>query len=227
MNDTPSTPTPSTSEQLDLLISRIVGADANPQDWATFNTLAEKTPDAWKHLAQAQRDNQSLSLAVGVALHAADRVELPSREDADRFLHGGGPRAHYSSPWNRVRSFGGWAVAAMLALALVGNQNGFIHLGPQTNTAGIIPAGYFKVANPDDALQLYRDQGKQSGRVFGEVPVLVESHPAATGQGYEVVYVRQFYEKAQVPDLYRFTLDEANRPVAVRVTVPAKASSAE
>jgi hypothetical protein len=219
MNDT-------TPEQLDLLISRIVGADANPQDWAAFNALAEKSPEAWKLLAQAQRDNQSLSLAVGVALHAADLVDLPSREHADRFLHGGRYREPHGPAWRRVRSAGGWAMAAMLALAMIGNQHGLINLPtPRANTAGLIPAGYVKVASDDDALQLYRDKGKASGRVIEELPVLLESHPATTGQGFEVIYVRQFYEKAHVQDLYRFTQDEANRPVAVRIPVPAPKSS--
>jgi hypothetical protein len=222
---------PTHAEQLDLLISRIVGADASAQDWSAFNTLAEKSPEAWKLLAQAQRDNQSLSLAVGVALHAADRVELPSREVADRFLRGGGRDHAHSEAWRRVRSVGGWAVAAMLALAMIGNQQGVIRLGgaAPANTAGIsIPAGYFKVASDDDALQLYREKARQSGRdVVGEMPVLLESRPSTTGKGFEVIYVRQFYEKAHVQDLYRFTQDEANRPIAVRIAVPARPSRPE
>jgi hypothetical protein len=69
--------------------------------------------------------------------------------------------------------------------------------------------------------------GKQSGRVLGEVPVLCESKPAATGQGFEVVYVRQILERAEVHDLYRFSVDEAGNPLPVRVTVPAKPGQAE
>lgn len=226
MNESTS---PTNAEQLDLLISRIVGADASPQDWSAFNALAERTPDAWKHLAQAQRDNQSLSLAVGVALHAADRVELPTRDNAQAFLHGGRTRQSSAATWHRVRSMGGWAAAAVLGLALIGNRHGMIDLGSpmRTNQANVIPADYFKVASDDDALQLYRDKAMQSGRVFAEVPVLVESRPAATGKGLDVIYVRQFYERAQVPDLYRFTQDEANRPIAVRVSVPVKSSRPE
>jgi hypothetical protein len=125
---------------------------------------------------------------------------------------------------------GGWAVAAVLALAFLGNRVGVINMNaPAANTAGLtsIPANYFQVNNPDDALALYRTQGKQAGRVIAEVPVLLESRPAATGRGFEVVYVRQILERAQVNDLYRFTQDEANRPVPVRVTMPRSPSQAE
>jgi hypothetical protein len=225
---------PSTTEQLDLLISRIAGNEAGPADWSTFNTLAAQSPDAWKSLAQAQRDQQSLSLAIGVALHAADHVELPSRHAADAYLRRGevaGWRddASHSAAWARVRSMGGWAVAAVLALAFLGNRFGVIHVkDAPANTAGVsIPANYFEVNNPDDALALYRTQGKQAGRVIAEVPVLLESRPAATGRGFEVVYVRQILERAQVNDLYRFTQDEANRPVPVRIPTPRTPSQPE
>lgn len=227
MSTNPHISTPSPDEQIDLLISRIADGEATTQDWSAFSALAEKSPVAWKHLAQAQRDHQSLSLAVGVALHAADRVELPSRDAADSFLH----RERAVSPAHRIRQYGGWAVAAAVALAWLGANGGQFTLGGKDRTseqaAGIIPAGYFKVNSPDDALALYRAQGRKAGTYVAEVPVLLESSPAATGQGYDVVYVRQFVERARVDNLLRFAQDETGKLIPVKVNISGRAGQAE
>ncbi len=227
MNNSNNISTPSPDEQIDLLISRIADGEATTQDWSAFSALAEKSPAAWRHLAQAQRDHQSLSLAVGVALHAADRVDLPSRHAADSFLH----RERGISPSHRIRQYGGWAVAAAVALAWIGVNGGQFTLpagkSRGTETANIIPAGYFKVDSSDDALQLYRDKGKSDGRFIAEVPVLLESSPAVTGKGYEVVYVRQFVERARVDNLLRFAQDETGKLIPVKVNISGRAGQAE
>jgi hypothetical protein len=227
MSTSPDISSPTPSEQLDLLISRIADGEASAQDWTAFGALAERAPEAWKHLAQAQRDHQALSLAVGVALHAAERVELPSRDAADVFLR----RARPQPVASRIRQYGGWAVAAAVALAWLGVNGGQFSLpagkGPGTNTASMIPANYFKVTSPDDALQLYRDQGKREGRFLGEVPVLLESSPAATGKGYEVVYVRQIVERARVDNLLRFAQDESGKLIPVKVNISNRTGQAE
>lgn len=222
--------TPDHTEQLDLLVGRIADGEAASQDWDAFNALAAQSPAAWKDLAQAQRERQALMMAVGVALHAADRVDLPTREDAHAFLRSGSAR-----PGNivgRIRQAGGWAVAAVLGFALLGGARGpFTFLSPNQpgpNTAlGAIPANYFPINSSDDALQLYRDQGRKDGRFIAEVPVLLESRPAATGRGFEVVYVRQILERAEVDNLLRFAQDEAGRAIPVRMTVPSRAGQTE
>ena len=217
---------PSPDEQIDLLVGRIADGEASAGDWETFGGLAERSPGAWKLLAQTQRDHQALSLAVGVALHGADRVELPSREAAQAFLRGD---EHARTPAaRRVFLYGGWAVAAMIALAALGVSGGrFTMPGNAGNQAGLIPANYFQVNSPDDALQLYRDQGKQSGRVLAEVPVLLESRPSATGRGYEVVFVRQIVERAQMDNLLRFAQDERGNLVPVQVQMPMQPGRSE
>lgn len=220
---------PSSDEQIDLLIGRIADGEASALDWEAFGGLAERGPGAWKRLAQAQRDHQSLALAVGVALHGADRVALPSREAAEAFLRGEHVRVLGAS---RVLQYGGWAVAAMIALAALGVNGGRFTLpgaSPGTNQAGLvsIPANYFQVNSPDDALQLYREQGKRSGRVLAEVPVLLESRPSATGRGYEVVYVRQIVERMQMDNLLRFAQDERGNLVPVQVQMPAQPGRSE
>lgn len=209
--------------QLDLLASRIADGDGSRSDWAAFGELAERNPQAWEHLAKLQRDKQAMALAVGVALHAADRVDLPTRDAAASYF--GRPTPTTTIRWSRLGNLGGWAAAAMLGLAWIGSQHGMFALrtpGPGTNTAGIIPAGYERVSSPDDAYRLYLDKGSKSGRVVGEVPQLwlVDSRPVATGKGYEVVYVRQIVERARVNDLVGFAQDENGQAMPVRVSAP-------
>lgn len=207
-------------EQLELLISRIADGEASRSDWDAFSAFAEREPTAWKELASAQRDHAALSLAVGVALHGADRVDLPSREMARRWS--GQDGAERAARWSRLRTAGGWAVAACLALVMASGRLGVPIVSNTSggNGAGMIPAGY-TINNPDDAVQAYLDVGKKTNVVLGELPqrLLVESRPAANGR-VEVIYVRQFVERAEVNDLMRFGQDEAGRPVPVRVAVP-------
>lgn len=210
-------------EQIELLMSRIADGEATRRDWDAFAALAEREPGAWKELAAAQRDHASLSLTVGVALHAAEHVELPSREAAAAYL---GQSAHapptHVRTWSRLGSLTGWGVAACLAVMLFGG--GRFGASPTlqggTNTAGILPASY-TINNPDDAVKAYLDVGKKQNAVIGELPqrLLVESRPAENGR-VEVIYVRQFVERAEVNDLMRFGQDESGRPVPVRVVMP-------
>ncbi len=212
---------------VDLLASRIADGEGSREDWVAFSALAERSPQAWEHLARLQRDKQSMALAVGVALHAADRVDLPTRDAAATFFGRGETR---TIGWRTLGNLGGWAVAAMLALAWIGSTHGLLQVrAPATNTAGLIPAGYERVATPDDAYQLYLDKGTKAGRVVGEVPQLwlMESRPEATGNGYEVVYVRQIVERARVNDLVGFAQDENGRVMPVRVSTPRAPASIE
>ncbi|MCC6320744.1 MAG: hypothetical protein IT438_04830 [Phycisphaerales bacterium] len=212
-------------EQLDLLISRIADGEAGEQDWAAFSALAEADPTgaAWKHLAQAQRDHAAMSLAVGVALHAADRVDLPSQEAAALFTH----RRHAPRrlrTFSRLGAFGGWAAAAAVALAWFGgfgSGNGPFRGGGETNTANLLPANW----TSDDAARAYLDIGAKQGRVIGElpnrVPVYTQPTTLESGQpGVRVFYVRQFVESAIVTDVARLGLDESGRPVPVPAAMP-------
>lgn len=224
-------------EQLELLISRIADGEASKDDWAAFSTLAERQPagEAWKELAAAQRDHAALSLAVGVALHGAERVDLPSRELAAAYLGQGAPATTHVRTWSRFGSFAGWGVAACLAVVMFnggrfgqvpimsGDMTGAGGMGGSgigQNAAGILPASY-TINNADDAVKAYLDVGKKQNAVIGELPqrLLVQSRPAENGQ-VEVIYVRQFVERAEVKDLMRFSQDESGRAVPVRLALP-------
>ncbi|MFN7021505.1 MAG: hypothetical protein ACK4WH_09280 [Phycisphaerales bacterium] len=219
-------------EQFDLLISRIADGEATDLDWSEFSRLADAHPSAsaWKQLAQAQREHASMSLAVGVALHAADRVDLPSPSAAAAFVRPVGPQQSARPLW-RLGVYGGWAAAAAFALAWVGgfgSSGGPLAGRTGTQQAGLVPAGW-KIDTPDDAVRAYLDVGAKQGRVIGELPnrVPVYSQPAVLDsgqQGVRVFYVRQFIESAVVTDLARIGLDESGRPVPVPASMPAAAS---
>lgn len=85
----------------------------------------------------------------------------------------------------------------------------------------------FSIQSAADAWQAYLQKGRESGEVVGEIPnkLLVDSKPALSGNGVEVIYVRQVMERAIVPDLYEFAgRDEAGRPTLVRYAHPVRNS---
>jgi hypothetical protein len=209
MNSTPGNLDIATRDSVDMLISRIADAEARSEDWAAFNQLAERHPWAWRELAQAQRDHTAMSVAVGVAIQSADTVFLPSGPGVA--VAGHGPRPLFSM-------WAGWAVAACLGLAMFGGLRLPVQTVP-TSAAGVDLTKW----TPNDYLNEYVSKGEKSGLVLGEVPqrVLIDSRPLQQGEGFEVLYVRQFVERAQVSDLLKFTTDESGRAVPVRQLVPA------
>lgn len=191
-----------TSTELDRLMSRIVDGEASDLDWDSFRRLADADPAVWRDLALTQRDQAALRSAVERRLHAADGVLLPQPSAWTRAT----PALARAGAWT------GWAVAATLALAAF-SQSWLAPRGasPTENVAGLAPS------SAADALQAYLDLGQKEGRVVGEVPqrLLVESRRAQEGVGFEVIYVRQFVERAVVPDLYRLGTDESGSATLV------------
>lgn len=198
-------------DRVDLLVSRIADGEAGTPDWNEFEALAQRHPEAWRTLAEAQRQNGALCLAVGVALHSADRVDMPMRR-------AGGETGGWRIP--NVRAWGGWAVAAMLGLALIGSRSGGLIQravpGTETQEASLIPAGW----TTQDARNAYYELGKKDGSFVGEVPqkLLLEVRPS--GKGYEAVVVRQIIERTHVPEFMRVGIDESGRYVPVRMSAP-------
>jgi hypothetical protein len=126
----------------------------------------------------------------------------------------------------RLTSWAGWAVAAGLVIAIAGRWLG----GPATpaaspvQTAGIpTPADATLVRSAEEALDAYLERGRSEERVIRQMPrmLLLEARPNPTGDGYEILYLRQLMERAVVPDLYQFGAeDEAGRPALVRYRRP-------
>lgn len=214
-------------EQLELLISRIADGEGAPSDWQAFDTLAQRVPGAWQELACAQRAHAAMSVAVGVALHAADRVSLPGRAMARAYAG----IAEADAPerivlWSRVRSWGGWAAAAAVGLAwMTGGFKGLpVHNSTARGPATVpVQSAGFQINSPEDAINIYKDMGKEKGSFLGEVPqrIKISSVPTADGRGWEVTYLRQFIEKVTVMDLVEFpSADESGKPEPRRVSPP-------
>ena len=215
MNNAPDNLDIATRDRVDMLVSRIADAEARTEDWAAFNALADRHPWAWRELAQAQREHAAMCVAVGVAIQSADTVFLPVRA--------GGANLAESRP--RFAMWAGWAVAACMGLAFAGGFRLPVHNGVQPNAAGVDLTKW----TPNDYVNGYVNSGEKTGLVLGEVPrrVLIESRPLDQGEGFEVVYIRQFVERAQVSDLLKFATDETGRAVPVRQVVPGIPGSPE
>lgn len=200
----------------DILITRVLDGEATPEDWAAFRAMAARDQAVWADLADAQQDRADLASAVADAIAIADRVEAPVHRHAGEQLNA---RIRTGAAWL------GWVAAAMVAVA------GFTgRLG--TPAAGVGPgvgaqqAGLFPISSPEDAMKLYLDKGQQAGSVLGEVPdrVLLSSAPAADGNGYEVVFLRQIIERQRVKTLYQLGENEAGQAVAVPIEPPKPAT---
>jgi hypothetical protein len=199
-----------TSGERDILISRVVDGVASSSDWVELDMVGAGDPGVWRELAQAQRDKQLLDEAVGSEIGVAEAVRLPAARMGSRRIV--------------IPSWAGWAVAALVVLAVVisprnngGNQN--------VAGTGLIPT--FTPASeqtPDAALSSYLDKGRESGRVIRQLPdfVVLEAKPAADGPGYDVVYLRQIVERARVETMNRYQVDEAGR----RIPLPSRVISA-
>ena len=195
-----------TGDERELLMSRAIDGRASASDWNRLEAIGAREPGLWRDLALAQRDQRQLEVFVARATQLADAVELP---EAPRPL----------SFQQRLRTFsvwGGWAVAAVVALAVLGpslnpggnsNQNG--------NTAGIVPVDLSNFRG-EELLSKALERGREDGTVPGELAdgYLIRANPLGTGQGYEVVYVRPIVVKRRVNNLLHFpSVDEAGNPL--------------
>ncbi|MCA9295045.1 MAG: hypothetical protein KC983_00980, partial [Phycisphaerales bacterium] len=128
-------------------------------------------------------------------------------------------------------SWSGWSVAALVAMAAA--VQWFLPASPQAPTESIsagapneIKAGVgnvIPVRSTQQALRDYIDLGKESGDVIAELPtkVLVETRPSPTGEGYELLYLRQILERTYVPSLYEFEgQSEAGQATLTRLAEP-------
>lgn len=206
-------------DQLDLLITRIADNCATGEDWRAFSAMAEGDAGAWKSLAQAQRDQAVLGLAVNLRVHAAERVELPDLAAAHGFGLGGRDVRVTRVGWSRLGASAGWIAAACLLLAWIGSGNFMKPAVVQPGGGGPTQAaGLMTVGSAEDAAKAYVELGKKQDVVLGELPqrVLVESRPGPDGK-LEVIYIRQFVERARTDNLVRFGTDELGNPVPVRV----------
>ncbi len=208
------------TEELDILITRVVDNEATDADWSRLQELGAKDAAVWRRLAEEQQMHAMLCTAARPLLASSDEVETPLvRTTASR------------SPWSlRIGAGLGWAAAAALALMW------YVAPGssptPVNATDSVVdtrqveqPVGNLTdVAlrgDADDLYSRYLDVGLQEGRVVGQLPSrMVEVQRAPDGQGYVVLYVRPILERQRVNDLYKFGVDEQGNPQTLR-TLPA------
>lgn len=210
-NHTPNHPHPDRYDpsREDILVGRVVDSEAGPADWAELEQIAKSDPALWQRLAQAQRAHARLERAVEDEIAVAELVELPP------------PVGVIASFRTRWQTWGGWAVAAAVALMWLGAGHGPAFLrapfsGPQANPAN--SASLFATAAPEDLLQGYLDRGRQNNVVLSQGPLqLVDARELGPGQGKEVIYIRPIVERMIVTDfrVLRPTQDETGRACEV------------
>jgi hypothetical protein len=194
MNDRDSNP-----DETDLLLSRAVAGDARALD--EIRARGAGDPALLEELALWQADELRLSRAVGALHAAAEGVEAPRAETF------------------RTRRAGlGWAVAAVLA---VGWLLSSALPAPKEAPANIAGVGAPAFDSSDAAFDAYLAKAREEGVVVDAVepPVLVGSRELGDGGGFEIVIVRQVYERRRAPEIYRIApTDETGRarPIVIR-----------
>ena len=197
------------NSKLENLISNVIDGDASSIQWNELNEFAENNPQVWRELANTLRDHQSFSRGVNATIAAADNVPLP--ENIVEPSYDLAPEESALRP-RRLGQWGGWAVAAMIAIAWAG---GFERSG---STGGGLNTGISPNLTAAQYLDKYKEKGREEGFLYDELPdkVILFSRPAESGKGYEILFVRQIIEKITVPGLYQFgSLDEIGNPTVV------------
>lgn len=202
---------------VDLFLSRAVAGDREALRWIRERSASD--PSLLEELSLMQADELRLVRAARALDDRADRIDLPRSRGSQGAVLG------------RWSAGLGWAVAAVLMLALLGRvvapgearspSPGIPRgaSGPASGPAGTQSAslgGAF--ATSDEAFDAYLRKAREEGVVVGDVapPVLVGSREIAGGGGFEVLVVRTVYERRRAPELYRRTLiGESGRPGAI------------
>lgn len=223
----------------EALISRVLDGEASGADWLLFRELAAGDPAIWRELSDARASWESLAeavdAAVGPVAEGPRAVVLPQPPP---------PRVTVLGP-RALRQWGGWAAAALMALAWVGANTvasspaegtpDSLIAGraddPATNgglprpgdaakqmTAGVPGAG---LLDADAAWRRYLEAGNETGRVVGELPQqrVVSTRPLLGSDDVEVLYVRQVLERVVVPQNQAFTVQIGDDGTPVRVPI--------
>ncbi|RNC80264.1 MAG: hypothetical protein ED559_00135 [Phycisphaera sp.] len=206
---------PEPTDRRDVLIGRVVDGEATSQDWEEIRELAGDDQTVFAEIAELQELRRETIEYVEEAGDIASRVEFPSH------LH---PKVTPAGRMRFVGVWGGWAVAALVAVAwsiglrpgdplIVGDANS----GTMTGNLGGAVA-----TNASDALQQYLDLGKESGTVIGELPsgIVLEKQPLADGSGYEVLYIRPIIERTTVHNVFREVQTESGKSQIVPAALP-------
>lgn len=179
-------------DERDRLVSRVVDAEATPEDWSALRELAEHDRAVWAELSAAQRDHAALSAAVESSIEPADRVELPADP---------GPMVVVNRRLRLAGAWGGWVAAAAALLAWSFGVP--IVADSQAHNAGL-GVSLPRPDSPAVALQSYFEQTGEGAKVVRELPekVIVSIEPADASR-VRVLYLRRFLEWREEPGLFR------------------------
>ncbi len=203
------------NEREQLLVSRVIEPDATSEEWDELTAAAEADPQLWRRTVETLRDQQAITRAVNASVAIAQGVS--SRPVSQPGRHVEVDRSPLGRP--QLFRWSGWAVAAIVALAWVSGLS-------NVRSNGMMNAGFVPVTlTAAEHLENYYTQGRREGRVFDEVPekIFVQSRPSPTGDGVEVIFIRQILERTTLPSLYHYQgEDESGRPTLVRFEANAK-----
>lgn len=194
------------TDELDLILTRIVDRRATATDWSTLESLAAKNPSVWKDLAATMKIDDKLRSHMEREVRKSETVNIT----VERIVRHDHQSRQTGSRARRIGTWGGWIAAAVLVMFSLRGTN--TNPGAaQSSIAGIS-------GSTRDILSNYLQSGKRDGSVVGEMPekVLLNTTPAEDGGTY-VIFIRQIVEKVKVEDLYRISTDETGRPTPVRI----------
>ena len=182
----------------DRLLARAVGGDAAAL--AEVRARGAQDPALLEELALWQADELRLARSTRALDAAADRVGIPA-------------------PARRLSGGAGWALAALLAIAFVGQRFFPVQGGAPPVPQGASVAGIGGgLATADEAFEQYLLKARAEGLLEGEVapPTLLRSRELGDGRGFEVVIVRQVVERRVAPEVYRIApTGETGSPRAI------------
>lgn len=212
----------SNSDQ-DVVFSRLLDGRGKAADWQRLReaTTGDAGNAAWDRIIGSAGDQDALGEAVVLAGECADLTDLQRAKNETLPATLTLPSAQGRRADRAVRAARlGWLVAACLALGLVSvSLKSRMNAGAQAPiTAGIS----LDSLSSNDLMNGYKARAAKEGTLVGELPqrVVIETRPSTDGKGYEVLYMRQFIERAIVDDLYKLGTDETGRPVMVPTSMP-------
>ncbi|MFM1822573.1 MAG: hypothetical protein RI967_839 [Planctomycetota bacterium] len=167
----------------DLLLARAVGGDRDALAEIRLRSVTE--PGLLDELLLWQADELRLARLSRELDFVADRSEAP-----------------YAAPRHARFARLGWAAAAVLAIGWAGQSFLPRRAPAPVQVAGIAEAPSF--ASADEAFDAYVAKARADGVMVGDVapPVLVSSRELVDGGGFEVIVVRQVYERRRAPEFY-------------------------
>lgn len=215
----------------DAVLSRLLDGRGRAADWQRLREATTADAVVWDRLIGSAGDQDLLG---DVVTAAGDRAEgmsllpappLPGCVDATLptpLSLADATRTDGRRADRRVRSARlGWLVAACLALGMV-SLSVKQRLGTESAGNNGIAAGV-NVDNwsAKDFMDGYKERASKAGTLVAEMPqrVVLETRPTADGKAHEVLYMRQFIERAIIDDLYKLGVDETGRPVMVPASI--------